>query len=350
MFCLKVIHRDSRGKEIKLYIDNLDDLWHLSNLLEKTDLVYSLTYRREEKKDDKLRAERAEKKKIRVGLRVESWKYHDFADILRIHGTLEDAPFDLGSHHTLNIAVDSKLSIIKERWSDHQHDRIKEAVAAAKMPIVTFVSIDDDRAVIATLHQYGVNPHTVITGPGSGKAFEGKKDAMPEFFGQILSHLKQVHNQGSPMIIIGPAFFKDQFRTFCLDKDRELIASAVMENTSQAGMNGIQEALKRGVVSRVVKNSRVAIETEMVERFLIEISKNGLYAYGPDELNRAFDLGAVEKLLITNETIRSKHGSLLLDKAKATGADVMVISSVHEAGKKMTGFGGAGAILRFKIQ
>jgi protein pelota len=346
---LKVLFRDPRGKDIKLVVDNLDDLWHLSNILEENDLVFSLTYRREDKQDDKLRTERAEKKRIRVGLRVESWKYHDFTDILRIHGVLEEAPFDKGSHHTLNVEIGTQLTIVKERWHDYQLDTIQESVKAAKQPIVTFVSIDDDRAVIATLHQYGINPHGVISGPGSGKAYEGKGDAMPEFYGQILSHLKQVHNPESPLIIIGPAFFKDEFRKFGLERDRELLSKAVVENTNHVGHEGIQEALKRGAVTRVVKNARVGLETETVERFLVEISRNGLYSYGFDELKIALDAGAVEDLLVTNEFIRTPDGSTLLNKAKSTGSKVTVVSTAHEAGKKLAGFGGAGAILRYKI-
>jgi protein pelota len=108
--------------------------------------------------------------------------------------------------------------------------------------------------------------------------------------------------------------------------------------------------MKRGAVSRILKNARVGIETEMVERFLVEISKNGLYSYGREELKMAFDAGAVEILLITNEFVRTPDGSNLTDFAKATSAKIMVISTAHEAGKKLTGFGGAGAILRFKFQ
>ena len=331
-------------------VDNLDDLWHLTNILEKNDLVYSTTYRREEKKDDKLRTERAEKKRVRVGVRVENWRYHDFSDILRIHGVLEDAPFDRGQYHTLNVEIQTKLSIIKERWSVHQLESLKEAVAASKVPKVTFVAIDDDAALIATMHQYGVKPHATIDGPGSGKAFDAKGENMSEFFGQILSHLKQVHSKGSPLIILGPAFYKDDFRKFGIEREPEYMNNSVIENTSHVGMAGIQEALKRGSVTRLVKNARVGLETEAVEQFLIEISKDGLYSYGKAELIQALDAGAVDRLLITNDLVRTKDGGLLLNKAKTTGASVMVISTVHEAGKKLAGFGGAGAILRYKIR
>ena len=346
---MKILHKDPRGSEIRLLVDNLDDLWHLTNILEKNDLIYSTTFRREEKKDDKLRTDRAEKKKVRVGLRVESWKYHDFSDMLRIHGVLEDAPFDRGQYHTLNVEAQTRLTIIKDHWYGHQLDRLKDAVAASKIPKVTFVAIDDDAALIASMHHYGIKPHATINGPGSGKAFDAKGENMAEFFGQILSHLKQVHAKGSPLIILGPAFYKDDFRKFGIEREPEYMNNSVVENTSHVGMAGIQEALKRGSVTRLVKNARVGLETEAVEQFLVEISKDGLYSYGKAELVQALDAGAVEKLLITNDLVRTEEGGVLLNKAKASGASVMVISTVHEAGKKLAGFGGAGAILRYKI-
>jgi protein pelota len=347
---LKIIYRDPRGKEIKLKVENLDDLWHLTNILEPNDLVYGLTYRREEKKDDKLRAERAEKKKVRLGLRVETWKYHDFADILRIHGTIEDAPFDLGSHHTLNVSIETRLTIIKEEWRLYQLERLAEAEKAARQPIVTFLSIDDEKAVIATLHQIGIKHHASVNGPGYSKGYDSTgSDNMNEFYGQIIAHVKQVHQTDAPLILIGPGFFKDELKKFGLEREPELFKNSIMENTNQVGMAGIQEALKRGVVTKLLKDARVGVETEMVERFLIEISKNGRFSYGIEELKNAFEVGAVENLLITNEFIRTPEGILLLDKAKITGAKVMVISTVHEAGKKLSGFGGAGAILRYKM-
>ena len=91
------------------------------------------------------------------------------------------------------------------------------------------------------------------------------------------------------------------------------------------------------------------METEVVEQFLVEISRNGLFSYGIDELKNALDAGAVLNLLVTNEFIRTPTCAVLLNKAKSTGSKVTVISTAHEAGKKLAGFGGAGAILRYKI-
>ena len=61
---MKVIFRDLRHGEIKLMPENLDDIWHLYNIIEEGDLVRAVTFRTSEnEKTDKLRAKKAEKKK-----------------------------------------------------------------------------------------------------------------------------------------------------------------------------------------------------------------------------------------------------------------------------------------------
>src|SRR5438046_10021437 len=55
---MRVLHRDPKTGEIKVRVENPDDLWHLHNLLQPSDLVCASTYRREGVKTDKLRPER----------------------------------------------------------------------------------------------------------------------------------------------------------------------------------------------------------------------------------------------------------------------------------------------------
>ena len=51
---MKIISKNLKSSEITLALESLDDLWHLYNILEKGDLVYARTFRREEKKTDKV--------------------------------------------------------------------------------------------------------------------------------------------------------------------------------------------------------------------------------------------------------------------------------------------------------
>jgi protein pelota len=155
---MKVIFKDLKHGEIKLMPENLDDIWHLYNIIDEGDLVRAVTFRTDDQKDDKIRSKKVEKKPMKVGIRVSEVKFHEFSDRLRIHGKIEEGPQDLGSFHTLNIDSDkmNKLSIVKEQWQDHQLQRIDEAVKQSSQVILTFVSLDEDEATVAVLRQSGV--------------------------------------------------------------------------------------------------------------------------------------------------------------------------------------------------
>ena len=87
-----------------------------------------------------------------------------------------------------------------------------------------------------------------------------------------------------------------------------------------------------------------------------EISKNNLASYGLKETKEAALIGAVKTLLITDNLIQQKRIENQYEEIEEimktvdnTKGDILVISSEHEAGKKLDGLGGIAAILRFKL-
>ena len=71
---MRVLQRDPKTGEIKVRVENADDLWHLHNLVLSGDSVRASTYRREEVKTDKVRPERGEKVRVTLTIRVEGGK------------------------------------------------------------------------------------------------------------------------------------------------------------------------------------------------------------------------------------------------------------------------------------
>src|SRR5213082_3465533 len=165
---MRVLHRDPKTGEIKVRVENPDDLWHLHNLLQPSDLVCASTYRREDVKTDKLRPERGDKVRVTLTIRVEDVEFQAFSDRLRVSGVIVEGPQDLGRHHTLNVGVEDILSIIKT-WKAHELRRIDEAVAAAQKPLVAFLSLDDEEALIAQLRQYGVRELSTVRARGTAR-------------------------------------------------------------------------------------------------------------------------------------------------------------------------------------
>jgi len=347
---MKVVFKDLKHGELKLIAENLDDIWHLYNIVEEGDLIRAFTFRTDEQKDDKKRSKKAEKKRMKIGLRVSELNFHEFSDRLRIHGTIEEAPQDLGSYHTFNIDADKMepITIIKEKWKNHHLERIDDAVKQRSQPILVFVSLDEDTATIAVLRQSGVQLIADIDSKRSGKMFESK-DMQSEYFGEIVSVVKTNKTSDSTLVIIGPGFTKDHIARYGREKHPDIFNKIVVHSTGHAGMNGVQEAIKTGVVKQITKENRVVLETEYVEKLFEEIKKDGLSTYGYKEVKNALLNGAVERLLITDNIIRTKQGEELLKTAKENNSEFTIINTMHEAGKKIEGIGGIGALLRYKL-
>ena len=345
---MRVLYRDPRGFKLKLRVDNPDDLWHLYNVIGKGDRVGALSARRTEIGADKLRQERGEKKKMWLEIEVAELEFAEFSDRLRVSGVIREGPQDLGSYHTLNLTMDDEVSISKEDWKDHQIDIIRQAVDATLTPMLTFVSIDDEEATLATLHHHGVKWVATVPSHVSGKDYPDKGSGKEQFFGDVLATLAQVKKDG-PVIVCGPGFTRDEFFKFGRERRPELVAGAHVEGTGQSGMTGIYEMMKRDIVSRLISETRVGQETAQVEALLAEIAKDGNCAYGLDEVDRALQQGAVIMLLVTDELMRKGKAERMFKLAKRTNARYMVISTAHEAGKRLAHLGGAGAILRYNL-
>ena len=347
---MHVAFKDLKHGEIVLIPENLDDIWHLYNIIEKGDLVRAVTYRTDEQKADKIRSKKPEKKRMILGIKVTEMKFHEFSDRIRIHGKIVEGPQNLGSFHTLNIEADEmeKLSIVKEQWKDHQLQRIEEAIKLRSEPIITFVSLDEDEATIAVLRQSGIQFITDIYSNRSGKMYESK-DTENEYFGEIISVVKTNKTKDSTLVILGPGFAKDHLLKHGREKEPQLFEKCIVYGTGNSGMNGVQEVIKVGIINQITKENRVVFETNLIEKLFEEIKKDGLATYGENEVKYALTSGAVERLLIVDTMIRQEKGEELLKLAKENNSSFTIINTMHEAGKKIEGIGGIAALLRYKI-
>jgi len=347
---MKIIHKDLDHNKIKLMAETLDDIWHLSNVIQPNDLVLAVTFRTDDQPTDKVRTKKSSKKRMKLGVRVEQVKFHEFSDRLRIHGIIEEGPQDLGSYHTFNVTAynNDKLTIVKEEWKKHELQRLDEAVKQTSQSFVLFVSLDNDEATIAVLRQSGVQWITDIASHQSGKQYESENKEK-QYFGDIVKIIKEKMTEETTLVIVGPGFTRDHLIAFGRDKYPSLFDGCLSYATGNAGMNGVHEAMKSGVVEHIAKENRVVRETKIVDTVFQEIKKDGLVAYGFDHVHRAIDASAVETLVITDSLVRTKRGDKLVQEADNRQSDFIIINTMHDAGKKLEGLGGIAALLRFKI-
>jgi len=352
---MRIVHQDTKKGIVELFPETLDDLWHLSHIIEPGDLVSSRTTRRiQDTTGERLRSDRGIKKTFFMGIRVESINFHKYTGKLRAKGVIEKGPEDLvslGSHHTIDLKLNNSVKIQKERWSRWHKKRIKEAIEASKIPKALVVVIEDDNADIGILRQYGVEYYGPIIGGISGKRMiqKNRQQVINKFYEEIVNTIKKFEGIEG-IVIAGPGFGKNDFYQFISQKYADIARISRLESTGAGGRSGIQEVLQKGILEEMATEGRIAQEIRMMARVLEEIGKGSpLVTYGKKEVKMAAESGAIEELLVIDEFLREKDVENIMDLAENLGGKVMVLSSEHDGGKQLHALGGLAALLRYAL-
>ncbi len=335
---MKILYQDLKKGEIKVKVEGEEDCWHLYNIVEEGDYIEGFTYRSKESTGDKIRSKKSEKERVYLKIKVTDKEFHEFTNILRIRGMIVEGIEETGAYHTFNIQPNMEIKIIKEEWKDIHLKRLKESLKI--QPRIAILSMDDEHATIAIVHEYGVEELATIYSHKSGKMYESKYDEK-EYYGEILSKVERLN---VPIAVVGPGFDKNNFVEFAKGR----IKNYIVENTSHAGMTGVYEAIKRGVIERINKENRVTEEIKIMEKLLQEISKDGNAAYGIEEVKKALERGAIEKLLVLDDMVREYEE--IIKKTEQMGGEVVIISHFHEGGAKLHALGGLAALLRYRVE
>jgi len=350
---MQIISQNLRKNELKLRIENIDDLWHLSQLIEPGDIIKGQTIRKVRIGEKEQRKTETVKKKIFIILKAEKIDFKE--DALRVSGTIQEAPEDIpkGSHHSFNLEQGSVITLFKEKWFKFHLDKIKEA-ASFRQPSILICILDREEAIFAVSKRTGYEIITSIQGEVQKK--EEKAVPKGSFYEEIIKLLKEYSSRyrAEHIIAASPAFWKEELMKHI--KEKELRNRITLATCSSVSKNAITEVLKRPETKEVLKRDRISKETNLIECLLAEISKNGLAAYGLKETEKAAIAGAVRILLITDRFVQKKREEgkyeaidSLLKAVDQTKGEIHIISSEFEAGKKLDSLGGIGAILRYKL-
>ena len=295
-----------------------------------------------------------------LGVNVENVSWDKFLGRLRVHGTVCEATENVpaGTHHTLNITLNTPLTVVKKGWAKHHLDRLNKASATSEKPVI-IVSIDDEGYAIATTAQYGIEEKIEerIKLPGKHEA-EKRSAALNDYFRKLVSSLRQVWTPArNPIAVIGVGYVKNDFAKFLENEAGDIFQSVVdVKSVNNGGVAGIYEAFRSGVLLKTMSQMRTAEEAQVVEEFLRRLGKGEAnVAYGFDEVKKAANMGAVEKLILADSALRDSSDERrmrleeLMREVEEKKGTVMVVSTENEAGKKLTALNGLAALLRFAL-
>ncbi|MBR9676232.1 mRNA surveillance protein pelota [Candidatus Woesearchaeota archaeon] len=352
---MRVDKQDYKKGFVSLKIENLDDLWYLSNIIEKNDLVSSITFRKIKIGDTEDRKTSIVKKKVYITLSAEKVEFSKYSDTLRISGVITEAPEDIprGSHHTINAELGSEIKIIKEEWLNYQKQKIKESTKTNPTNILV-CTFDREQAHLFKITQQGYEHVHSLSGDVQKKMYETKNTT--NFYKEIINSIKETDKKqkSDHIIMASPAFYKDELKKNI--EGNELNKKIVFATCSDASKNAITEVMRRPELKNVLEKDRVSKEVSLVEDLLKNISKNQKNVYGLEQTQKAASSGAVQTLLVSDKLIQRLREQENFEKLEKTmkivdqsGGEVKIISADHQGGEKLEGLGGIGATLRYEI-
>jgi stalled ribosome rescue protein Dom34 len=117
-------------------------------------------------------------------------------------------------------------------------------------------------------------------------------------------------------------------------------------DTGYAGEDGIKELLNKS--EEVFANEEIIREKKQIQEFFSRLGKDDKVTYGLKNVIEAIKMGAVEKVIITNN-LETETMDKIINLSKNYKTKVVIVSTKTEEGEQLKQMGGLGALLRYDI-
>jgi peptide chain release factor subunit 1 len=223
------------------------------------------------------------------------------------------------------------------------------------------IVMDRREGVIATLKGKTITPLAKYTSAVPGKTKAGgqsaqrfmrlREGAAKEFFTRLGDHIKEEFfgkKELKGIIVGGPGPTKYEFidgSYIPTELKNKIIAVKDITYTDEFGLNELVERSD----DILAEESIIGEKKIMAEFFNYLATKMNKVSYGEKEVRKALELGAVDRLLVSDSLPEEKMEELE-SEAKKTGASVIIISTETREGNQLKEIGGIAAILRYELQ
>jgi len=348
---MQIIKKNLKQGEVTVKVNNPEDLWFLSQIIDIGDNILGKTERKIKIGKEDERKQRVTKKTVFLEIKTERIEFHKYSDNLRVSGVILKGPEEVprGSHHTFKLEPGSVVTIKKPEWLGYQLEKLREATQNIRTKILV-VLMDREEALFALLKNHGFEILGSIKGDVPKKNIETTEKK--NFYTQIVEKLKEYNKRLQPdnIIIASPSFWKEYLMK---EMPKELKEKITLSTCSDVKETAIKEVLQKPELFKVLESDRAAKELGMIEALLKAIAKDEA-CYGQKECGEKIRLGAVKELFVSYDFMqrareKGKHIEVegLMKLAEKMSADVHILST-EEAEKKLIGLGGIAGILRWK--
>ena len=219
---------------------------------------------------------------------------------------------------------------------------------------MAIATVEEGQAHVHTVAQYGTEERATITSTTGKGDYARPRD---ELFAELSAVLKR--QDVDAYILAGPGFTKQDALEYFQDEIPEIAEQITVVDTAAVGDRGVHEVLKRGAVEDVQQQTRIAEEADYIDELMARIGEGSEVAYGPDEVAKAADFGAIETLLVLDERLgkeRAGEGAWdidadrIIETAEQKGGNVTVFSAEFAPGEQLANLGGIAALLRYRLE
>ena len=351
---VKIVEYDSKHGVLKLIPESSDDIWLLSLVIKPGDLVRGRTFR--EVRFGERGSGRSSRIPMVLTIRVENVDFQPFSTRLRVRGVVVEGPEKFGvkgKHHTITVDVGQEITIIKEGgWPRQLLEKLEKSRFRSK---VIVVAVDYDEYAIGVVQEQGLRIVVEEALRLPGKDDPSRSEKLVQTTTTIAKRVLDIAKRESigSVIVVGPGFVKE----YVVEKLKELDGlKIVVDTVSVGGVAGIHEAIRRGVVRRVLAELELAEVIELVGEFeKLIVKEPERVAYGIDDVEYALEQGAVEKLVLLDELLHSPDPAMrervdkMLKMADRISSKIYLVGREHPAYLKIKGLGGVFAILRYPL-
>mmetsp|Transcript_65535 Transcript_65535/g.154080 ORF Transcript_65535/g.154080 Transcript_65535/m.154080 type:complete len:404 (-) Transcript_65535:20-1231(-) len=369
---MKLLHKEFEkdGKGLATLIpEESEDLWHLFNLSMKGDTIKAMTYRKIQK-EGSTGTVQTEVRKIQMTVEVKSVEYDAAGNCIRYSGKNceENQWVKMGAHHTLEIELNNKLTVGKDRWDAMHLQQLDEATDVHKTSEVAVLLME---AGIANFHLLTAvlakDVHRVSVSLPKKRATTTNYDkALVRFFEQVYQGIKDHINLDlvKCVLMAGPGFVKDDFVTWMLQKatqtgDTQLLqkkSNFVCVHASCVHKQALKELLADEQVQKSIANTKAAAHLKALEEFYVMVQKEpDRVCYGPKQVHEAIEKCAVQTLMVVDSLFRNANVKLrrqyvdMVEIARDQGANCQIFSSQHVSGEQLQQLSGIAGVLRFPL-
>lgn len=345
-------------------------MWHAYNLISVGDVLKSTTIRKV-LTESSTGSSSSNKVRTMLTIRVETIDFDTQACVLRVKGrnVEENEYVKMGAYHTLDLEMNRKFTLQKSEWDSVALERIEMACDPMQHADLGAVVMQEGLAnvclVTSCMTLVRARIETNIPRKRKGQCSQHDK-AMTRFYDQVAAAVLRHMNFDvvKCVLIASPGFVKDQFFDYMIQQAVKLDQKVLLDNRSKFVLvhsssgfkHSLKEVLQDPVIGARLTDTKAAAEVKALDDFYTMLQNDPNRAfYGVRHVELAFQSGAIETLLISDDLFRAKDVATrqryvrLVDGVREGAGVVRIFSSLHVSGEQLGMLSGIAAILRFPI-